>query len=167
MHVHYTGWRHENNYVPMSFDGRVQQPQQASSQHPHAFAVPPNGNSTSIEHSMSFDSQGPSSLRDPFAPHSHSGASHLTHYEIQVDSSTDRPRYGTRRSPARESWADLSHSSTTVTVAPWSLNEPAGDTSTFDRLRDTCNKMFVRDGHLRGSSQLALSPNLPRVTSQA
>lgn len=49
-----------------------------------------------------------------------------------------------------------------VTVAPW--NNQASDTSTFDRLRDTCNKMFLRDGHLRGSSQFALSPTLPRVS---
>lgn len=92
MHVHYTGWRHENNYVPMSFDGRPSQP--GAAQHPHAFAVPPSGTSSSVEHSMSFDSQhnGPSSLRDPFAPHNHSAGSHLTHYEIEVDSATDRPR---------------------------------------------------------------------------
>lgn len=49
-----------------------------------------------------------------------------------------------------------------VTVAPW--NNQSSDTSTFDRLRDTCNKMFLRDGHLRGSSQFALSPTLPRVS---
>ena len=54
----------------------------------------------------------------------------------------------------------------TVTVAPWNNNHhQASDTSTFDRLRDTCNKMFVRDGHLRGSSQFALSPTLPRVST--
>ena len=50
-----------------------------------------------------------------------------------------------------------------MTVAPW--NNHATDTSTFDRLRDTCNKMFQRDGHLRGSSQFAaLSPVAPRVS---
>lgn len=60
----------------------------------------------------------------------------------------------------------------TVTVAPWGQQQhqgggsSLGDTSTFDRLRDTCNKMFLRDGNLRGSSQFAaaLSPTLPRVT---
>ncbi len=62
----------------------------------------------------------------------------------------------------------------TVTVAPWGQQQQQhqgggsslGDTSTFDRLRDTCNKMFLRDGNLRGSSQFAaaLSPTLPRVT---
>ena len=61
----------------------------------------------------------------------------------------------------------------TVTVAPWTSQQQQqqvggnlGDTSTFDRLRDTCNKMFLRDGNLRGSSQFAaaLSPTLPRVS---
>ncbi|XP_059350728.1 uncharacterized protein LOC130685375 isoform X2 [Daphnia carinata] len=155
MHIHYTGWRQENNYVPMNFDGRVQQqqqqqqPQQQQHMHQHQpqqpFGLTGNNGSVSLgDHSLSFDSQhtGPASLRDPFAPTSHSNSSHMTQYEIQVDSErADRP--------------------SNVTVAPW--NNQGSDTSTFDRLRDTCNKMFLRDGPLRGSSQFALSPTLPRA----
>nr|CAH0112383.1 unnamed protein product [Daphnia galeata] len=155
MHIHYTGWRQENNYVPMNFDGRVQQQQHQHQQqqqlHQHQSQQPfgVTGNSSTAtslgDHSLSFDSQhtGPTSMRDPFAQTIHPNSNHMTQYEIQVDSErADRP---------------ISN----VTVAPW--NNQASDTSTFDRLRDTCNKMFLRDGHLRGSSQFALSPTLPRA----
>ena len=99
MHIHYTGWRQENNYVPMNFDGRVQQqqqppPPQQQQQHMHQhqpFGL--TGNNVS-DHSLSFDSQhtGPASLlRDPFAPVA-VHPSHMTQYEIQVDSDrADRP----------------------------------------------------------------------------
>ena len=98
MHIHYTGWRQENNYVPMNFDGRVQhhpmhhhqQQQQHQQQHIG------NSHFGGTDHSLSFDSQhtGPSSLRDPFTPVMN-GNSHLNQYEIQVDSAAaavDRPR---------------------------------------------------------------------------
>lgn len=95
MHVHYTGWqRQENNYVAMNFDGRVQH-------HPLHHQQPPphmsnGGNFGATDHSLSFDSQhnGPSSLRDPFAPAINGNHSHLNQYEIQIDSSgVDRPRW--------------------------------------------------------------------------
>ena len=99
MHIHYTGWRQENNYVPMNFDGRVQhhpmhhhqQQQQHQQQHIG------NSHFGGTDHSLSFDSQhtGPSSLRDPFTPVMN-GNSHLNQYEIQVDSAAaavDRPRW--------------------------------------------------------------------------
>lgn len=119
MHIHYTGWRQENNYVPMNFDGRVQHQQQQhqhqqqqqqhqqqlhqhQSQQPFGLTVG-NNNSTATslgDHSLSFDSQhtGPASLRDPFAPAIHPNSNHMTQYEIQVDSErADRPnRYASR-----------------------------------------------------------------------
>ena len=102
MHIHYTGWRQENNYVPMNFDGRVQQQQQYQ-QHQHQqhqsqqpFGLTGNNSTaTSLgDHSLSFDSQhtAPVSLRDPFAPAIHPNSNHMTQYEIQVDSErADRP----------------------------------------------------------------------------
>lgn len=110
MHIHYTGWRQESNYVPMNFDGRYsQQPQQQSQHQPHqhqhqTFGL--NGGSVSLgDHSLSFDSQhtGPSSLRDPFAPSAVAHPNHqaMTRYEIQVDGGerNDRlvPRYFSSR----------------------------------------------------------------------
>lgn len=98
MHIHYTGWRQENNYVPMNFDGRVQQQQQQPSQQQHLHQhQQPFALSTNMgDHSLSFDSQhnGPASLRDPFAPVVHPGSAHMTQYEIQVDGErADRPRF--------------------------------------------------------------------------
>lgn len=109
MHIHYTGWRQESNYVPMNFDGRYQsqqQQQQQQTQHqPHhlhqhqqaqqqPFGL--NGSASLGDHSLSFDSQhtgGPSSLRDPFAPSSSVHPTHMTQYEIQVDGERSMPRY--------------------------------------------------------------------------
>lgn len=102
MHIHYTGWRQENNYVPMNFDGRAVQQQQPQQQHLHQhqphqqFGLANGSVGGMVDHSLSFDSQhtGPSSLRDPFAPVVHPSTTHLTQYEIQVDADrADRPRY--------------------------------------------------------------------------
>ena len=91
MHIHYTGWRQENNYVPMNFDGR-------------------HHSSGASDPSLSFDSahylqhhthntstsSGPSSLlmRDPLFAPAPSSNNMMTHYEIHVDSSAadSRPR---------------------------------------------------------------------------
>ena len=101
--------------------------------------------------SLSFDSTGSAAaLRlDPFAPAPTSLAS-LASYEVRVDGPP--PASAASAAPA----------------APWNAAgalDAAGDTSTFDRLRDTCNKMFLRDRHLRASAQFtAVSPTLPRVS---
>ena len=75
MHVHYTGWRQENNYVPMNFDGRLGA-----------------GSGAGDGGSLSFDSQnGVPGSRDPFAPAS---LTSVNHYEIQVVDGDQRQRYG-------------------------------------------------------------------------
>lgn len=100
MHIHYTGWRQESNYVPMNFDGRHHSSDGGGN-------ASLSFDSSSHQHHLS---SGPSSLvmmRDPlFAPTpiiSTNSTNMMTHYEIHVDNSADRPRSVIKKRASHES----------------------------------------------------------------